>query len=444
MVECTKPAACERQHGLRALHISKSAEGAQWAIRQVAELIRQGVEVHVALPDPTGSAVPSWQATGATLHFVNCALPVNPAKFAKTSFQIRRLVRQVAPDIIHSHHVTTTAMLRLALGSKHSVPRLFQVPGPLHLEHWHSRTFEISLAGARDYWIGTSRFINQLYGRAQVPLSHIFLSYHSADTKQISTQRTGYLRRELGIPHDAVVVGNINLIYPPKRLLGQKVGLKCHEDVIEAISLVQRERSDIWGVLIGGTFRGADSYEAKLRNLARKKGGGAILMPGKFNPQQVAWSWPDFDCAIHVPLSENCGGVTEPLLSQVPTVAGDVGGLPEVVHPGLTGELVPVRNPKLLAEAVLRVLRAPDEYKRMAKRGHELVSLMFDPARCAGEVFSIYRHILFGDPRPTEFNARHFLENRAPEAKASDHVANCNSGGCRRIARSSARPSATR
>jgi len=399
---------------MRVLHVSKASDGAHWAIRQVTELIKQGVEVHVALPDSAGSSIPAWRVTGATLHFVNCALPIlSPVKFVKTSLAIRELIRRVSPDLIHSHHVTTTAMLRIALGKKHPIPRLFQVPGPLHLEHWPSRALEISLAGERDYWIGTSKCINLLYEQAQVPSSKLFLSYHSADTRLFSANRTGYLRKKLGIPHGALVIGNINLIYPPKRLLGQKIGLKCHEDIIEAIELVQKVRNDVWGVLVGGTFRGGDSYEMKLRHLAQRKGNGKILMPGKFRSQEVGWSWPDFDCAIHVPLSENCGGVTEPLLCGVPTIAGDVGGLPEVVHAGLTGELVPVRNPRALAEAILRVLREPGEHKRTAKRGGQLVSEMFDPVRCAKEVLAVYRNILFGEPRPAEFDARYFLRNQA-------------------------------
>ena len=74
------------------------------------------------------------------------------------------------------------------------------------------------------------------------------------DTSLFRIRRTGYLRAKLGIPQRALMVGNINLIYPPKRYLAQTVGLKCHEDVIEAISLVQRVRDDVWGVLVGGTF----------------------------------------------------------------------------------------------------------------------------------------------------------------------------------------------
>jgi len=282
------------------------------------------------------------------------------------------------------------------------------VPGPLHLEQWPTRNSELALAGDNDFWIASSQFTKQLYEAAEVPADRLFLSYYSADTNAFSTKRTGYLRNKLNIPENALVVGNINLIYPPKRYLGHRVGLKCHEDIIEAISLVRRVRKDVWGVLVGGTFGTAGAYEENLRQLAKERGEGHILMPGKINTAEVALCWPDFDCAIHVPLSENCGGVVEPLLAGIPTIAGEVGGLPEVVQEGVTGRLVTARNPRLLAHAVLDVLYRLDEHKRMAQRGRQLVSVMFDPERCSHEVLSIYRHILLNEPRPETFDPERF------------------------------------
>jgi glycosyltransferase involved in cell wall biosynthesis len=395
---------------VKVLQVTKTSEASFWAVRQAAQLVMRGVKVHAVLPSSTGAAVAAWQESGATLHFLDCSLPIgNPAASLRRRSQIRRLVGLVQPDLIHTHHVTTTLMLRLALGRKHPVPRVFQVPGPLHLEHWHTRRFELALAGQNDFWIASSRFIQQLYKKAGVAADQVFLSYYTTDTKSFSSARTGYLRRRLGIPEDALVVGNINLIYPPKRYLGHTVGLKCHEDVIEALRLVQEKRNDVWGVLAGGTFGTSEQYERKLRALAEQKGKGRILMPGRLSSQEVAWSWPDFDCAVHVPMSENCGGVVEPLLAGVPTVAGDVGGLPEVVQRGFTGELVPIRNPKMLAETVLRVLDHPVEFRRMAMKGMQLAKAMFDPERCSNEVLATYRHLLFQESKPNAFNSRDFL-----------------------------------
>jgi glycosyltransferase involved in cell wall biosynthesis len=416
---------------MRVLQVTKTSEVSFWAVRQAAHLVKHRVEVHAVLPAATGTAVAAWQASGATLHFLDCSLPVRtPATVLQRASQIRQLIEAVQPDLIHTHHVTTTAMLRLALGCKHSIPRLFQVPGPLHLEHWHTRTFEIALAGENDFWIASSRFIMQLYEKAGVAANKLFLSYYTTDTTSFSNVRTGYLRHKLGIPEDAVLIGNISFIYPPKRYLGHTVGLKCHEDIIEAISMVQRHRKDVWGVLAGGTFGSSDKYERRLRALAQQKGNGKILMPGHLNSQEVAWSWPDFDCAVHVPLSENCGGVVEPLLAGVPTIAGNVGGLPEVVQRGLTGELVPTRSPELLAEAVCRLLDHYDEFRGMANQGRQLANVMFDSERCSSEILAIYRHLLFNDSRPPAFDSKHFMasspaqdrENPDPSLRLSDAV----------------------
>jgi glycosyltransferase involved in cell wall biosynthesis len=305
----------------------------------------------------------------------------------------RQLVAEVKPDLIHSHFVSTTLLLRLALGRNDSIPRVFQVPGPLHMEHAISRTADLATAGANDYWIGSSRCIVQHYRNAGVGEGRVFLSYYGFPT--LVGKRNGYLRRRLGIEDGAKIVGNINLIYPPRRFLGQRVGLKCHEDVIEAIGIVQRSRSDVVGVLIGGTFGTTDTrYEEGLRARAREVGRGKILMPGYFGSEEVGQSWPDFDCAVHVPLSENCGGVVEPLMAEVPTIGGMVGGLPEVVINGVTGVAVPIRNPQALAAAIQTMLDNPEPYKHMAARGRKLITNMFDVERTGREVAEVYRHIV--------------------------------------------------
>jgi glycosyltransferase involved in cell wall biosynthesis len=405
---------------MKVLQIVKTSEAAYWAARQAMVLARRGVSVHVVLPSASGAAIPVWEHTGAALHFLDCSLPLsNPLKLPNAAKKVRQLVDQIDPDLIHSHSVTTTMMLRIALGRNHRVPRVFQVPGPLHLEHWYTRQAELALAGENDFWIASSEFTRELYRAASVAADRLFLSYYSTDTSVPGSQRAGYLRKRLNIPQKALVVGNINLIYPPKRFLGHRIGLKCHEDVIEAITLVQRKQKDVWGVLVGGTFGKSPAYENKLKQFADQKGAGRILMPGKFSPREVTLSWPDFDCAVHVPLSENCGGVIEPLMAKVPTIAGRVGGLPEVVHDGVTGKLVPIRRPDLLAEAILDVLERQPQYKSMAERGCQLVKAMFDSQRCGDEVLAIYRHILSHDARPDEFSSEQFLQTQQSALAAS-------------------------
>jgi len=396
---------------VRVLHVVKTSDGAGWAADQAAELGRCGVEVHVALPRADGRTLSSWVNSGAHIHIVDLDLPVRrPWMLPSVCRAARQLVAAVQPDIIHSHFVRTTFLMRLALGKDHPVPRIFQVPGPLHLEHLAPRRSEIHTSSCNDYWVGSSACIVRHYLRAGVCAARVFLSYYGAPVR--AGRRTGYLRKRLGLADNVKVVGNINLIYPPKRLLGQGVGLKCHEDVIDALGTVLRKRDDVVGVLIGSTFGTADTrYEDGLRKRAEIVGRGRIIMAGYFDAAAVHQSWPDFDCAVHIPMSENCGGVVEPLMAGVPTVASRVGGLPEVVIEGVTGLSVPPHDPDATASAVLKVLSNPEASAQMAANGQRLVRSMFDIERTGSEIAQIYRHILEGASRPPDFFSGSVLDH---------------------------------
>ena len=111
--------------------------------------------------------------------------------------------------------------------------------------------------------------------------------------------------------------------------------------------------------------------------------------------------------ALHVPITENCGGCLEPLLTGVPTIAGNVGGLPELVIDGVTGRTVAVRQRDELVHAILDVVSNPAYYRTLAENGRQLVRTMFDVVRTSAEVHQVYEHILGRGPRPTPFNPQH-------------------------------------
>ncbi len=384
---------------------------------QAHVLSQLGIEVHVALPSPSGEAVAMWRQAGAVIHVVECSLPIkSPWLLASRAQSLRDLVSLVKPDLIHSHFVTTTMMARLGLGASHPVPRLFQVPGPLHLEHSLYRRAEISTAGPNDRWIASSENIRQLYYKSGVAADRVYLSYYGFRTDTITPSVDVKLRGRFGIPDNAKVVGNVNYMYPPKYYLAQTTGIKRHEDVIDALGLVAQSRDDVFGLLVGGQWGGKTSYESRLHVRAERVAKGRIKFAGRVSPQDALALWGEFDCAVHVPVSENCGGVVEPLAHGVPTIASRVGGLPEVVVDGITGWLVPAKSPRMLAELILRCIDDPVEAKRRANRGRQLVLTMFDVRRTAAEVAQIYEHVLNpAFPWPQEFNPKQFLNRKNNE-----------------------------
>lgn len=244
---------------MRILHILKTSEGAAWAVWQVSELRKRGLDVHVILPARSG-LYKHWLETGAVVHIAQLDFSSRPWRLPAICAKVRELVKNIKPDLIHTHHVGTTLAVRLALGTKHPTPRVFQVAGPLHLEHALYRKWDLATAADGDYWICTSKCIFRHYIRAKVDPLRLYLSYAGTRISHYRPERTNHFRLDLGISSDAIIVGNLNFIYAPKYYLGQGVGLKCHEDVIDALGLVTRQHPEVVGVVAGGPWGGAGWY----------------------------------------------------------------------------------------------------------------------------------------------------------------------------------------
>src|SRR5580704_589354 len=348
---------------MKVLHIVKTAVGANWAYEQVRVLCSLGIEVVVALPSDTEGLADKYRQAGATVVRANLDFPARePWRIPEKLRACRQLVADVHPNLIHTHHVGTTFVTRLALGKKSPIPRIFQVAGPLHLEHSFFAWLDIALAGPSDYWLATCQWTRQKYLSSGIDPARVFFSYAGTDIKSFSNTRTGLLRNELGISANTPLVGMVAYMYAPKWFLGQRQGLKGHEDFIFALSLVRKTNPDIRGVIIGGAWGHATRYENHLRALGAKQCGGALTFLG--TRRDIPAIYPDLDLAVVPSHSENCGGALEPLLSSVPVVATNVGGLPDLIQENKTGWLVPPRNPKALAQAILGALQDRNEAHR--------------------------------------------------------------------------------
>jgi len=376
---------------MRVLQLNKTAVGATWAFRQTRELVRRGVDVHMAMPE--GPLVDRYEQAGVTVHRLQTDFPVrSPWRFPRIAAALRRLVRDVEPHVIHSHFVGTTLSMRLALGRRRTPPRAFQVPGPLHLESPFFRRAEIATATRSDYWIASCEWTRQRYLQSGIPAERVFLSYYGVDIDDFKPQPPGTLRRELGIDDTARIIGIVAFMYAPKRYLGQTRGLKGHEDLIDALAILGKRRRDIVGVFVGGPWGGATDYEQRLVAYGKQRCGDRIHFLG--TRSDVAALYADFDVAVHPSLSENVGGALESLVLGVPTIATNVGGFPDLVQPGRTGWLVPPKNPQQLAVAIEQALADPEHARALAQAGQVRARRLFDIRRNAEEVHEIYEQIL--------------------------------------------------
>jgi glycosyltransferase involved in cell wall biosynthesis len=374
---------------MKILHIVKTATGATWVYHQVRVLRSLGFEIVVALPSATTGLAPKYQEAGATVIPINLDVPTkHPWQIPAVVKSCQTLVQNVGPNIIHTHHVGTTLVVRAALGKSSPIPRIFQVPGPLHLEHSFFAHLDTSLAGSQDHWIAGCRWTQRKYHQLGIPSQRVFLSYPGTDLNLFTCARKNNLRNELRLAPNTPLVGVVCYMYAPKRFLGQTTGLKGHEDFIAAFSMAKKKLPDLHGVIIGGAWNGAIKYEKHLCELGHRQCNGYLTFLG--TRSDVPALYPDLDLAVVPSHSENLGGAVEPLLSGVPVIATKVGGLPDLVQEGVSGRLVPPRNPQAIAEAILASLQNRAETQRLAVAGHKMTRHLFDVERTAREVAQIY------------------------------------------------------
>ena len=376
---------------MRILHLLKTAVGASWALRQTTELVKLGVEVHLALPD--GPMVAKYQQAGVKVHIFDPSIVLNkPWLNIGQIKRLRGLVDEVKPDIIHSHFVATTLLMRLAL-RKYVIPRIFHVPGPLHLEHVVFRNLELCLAQKQDFWLASCLWTQERYQRSGIAKDRIGLAYYGVNEEDFLFQHSPAvdLKKQLNLPANTFLLGMVAYFYAPKSYLGQRRGLKGHEDLIDAIAIVKQSHPEIKCIFVGGPWGKSHHYFNQVKDYAQQKAPGSCIFLGLRN--DVPLLYPQFDLAVHPSHSENVGGAVESMYAQVATLTSDVGGFPDLVSDGHTGYMVAAKAPAQLAAKIIQAIEQPEEKKRMIANGFHKVTQVMNVQHNAKQVFDFYQHI---------------------------------------------------
>jgi glycosyltransferase involved in cell wall biosynthesis len=223
--------------------------------------------------------------------------------------------------------------------------------------------------------------------------------------------------RRLGLASDRVSVvpcGVDTSVFTPrgpvaprgdlKRLLvlGRLVERKGQDDAVRALrSLPEAEL-----VVVGGPAPDAidaDPEVRRLRRMAREAGvGDRLVFAGSVARADVPAWVRSADVVLAVPWYEPFGITPlEAMACGRPVVATAVGGLQDTVVDGVTGDLVPPRDPARLGE-VLAALLADDERRAAyGAAGVKRARARYRWSRVVADTESVYRQVL-RDRRPVE------------------------------------------
>ncbi len=78
----------------------------------------------------------------------------------------------------------------------------------------------------------------------------------------------------------------------------------------------------------------------------------------------------------------------------LPVIAGRSGGAPETVVNGVTGIIIEPDDPKSLADALIRLLKNPEEARKMGEEGRKYVNHEYSAAKSAERFWEIMRQSL--------------------------------------------------
>jgi glycosyltransferase involved in cell wall biosynthesis len=192
------------------------------------------------------------------------------------------------------------------------------------------------------------------------------------------------VRDELGIPGEAIVAATVAVLRPQKGV----------EIMLGALPALLDERPDLVYLVVGD---GPDA--GRLRALAAELGVEEhVRFPGSRG--DVARLLGACDLLVHPTLEDALPtSLMEAMAAGLPVVAGAVGGVPEMVHDGRTGRLVPPGDVAALTVAVRELLADADLRAAMGREGERLVAERFDLDTQARRLRDLYLDVLSGDRR---------------------------------------------
>jgi L-malate glycosyltransferase len=295
------------------------------------------------------------------------------------AWRLARLIKRLAPDVVHAHdpHAVAMAGLALSMSTQPSTPPLVAS----RRVDFHLRRSAMSRWKYRQVacFICASEAIRRMLVSDGVPEAQTVTVHEGIDVERGRAAPAAKLHEELFLPHQAPVVGNVAALVPHK---GQR-------HLVEAAGLVVRQVPDARFVIAGeGELRPALERQIKDHRLEKH-----VLLAG-FRPDVLSLH-KAFDIFVMSSITEGLGtSLLDAMAAGKPIVATSAGGIPEVVTDGVNGFLLPPRDHHAMAAAIVRLLKDPALRQRMGDAGYSRVCDQFSAERMLKETASVYDRVI--------------------------------------------------
>jgi len=340
---------------------------------RLAPELRQEVSV-VCLERP-GALAAQAEALGARVVSANKKPGLRPS----TIFRLRKIFRDLQPDIIHTHQIGPLFYTRFAAGDSIVV----------HTEHGkeaYAASRKLRMLGrcaaraASIFYCLSQEMADAVISTGIAPPDRVRLIHNGIDFSAYTLPHdTHAIRESLNIPHDAPLVGTI----------GRLTEIKRQDVLLKAFAALRQHLPSAHLLLVG---------DGPLLNDLGKLAAELNIAPFVHFAGYQQNTAPYMQAMNVFALTSRSEGMPQSLLeaavARIPIIASNVGGIPEVIQHDRTGFLFEAGDQAALAAELFDLLTNRDRAATLARAAHEFVQSRFDIRRMAAEYDEEFRNLL--------------------------------------------------
>jgi glycosyltransferase involved in cell wall biosynthesis len=356
--------------------------------------IEAGHEVHLAYGPvfgPEGSLIDTATQTGAKLICIrSMRRPILPVHDVYCYLALRRLIRKIRPDIVHTHSAKAGIAGRFAAWHEKVPAVIHTIHGPPFHDfqprrrHYYYVTAERWAARRCHKIIGVAQMMCDTYLEKGIGRADQYTTVYSGIDVDLFEKRHGSReqgRRELGVASDIPLVAIVARL---DRHKGQ-------EDLLDVMPDLLRTHPDLKLIMIGDGWH----RETIATRIDRERLADHVILTGLVEPKRVAQLLQLADVKVLPSYREGTPRVMAQALAAGCAIVGyQTGGIPEICIDGVTGRLVPVADRAALADAIRDLIDHPDKRRDMVEAGRKIVRERFDHRLMVEQIWRVYQDAL--------------------------------------------------
>lgn len=267
------------------------------------------------------------------------------------------------PDLIHAHFSYPDGFGMIGLAKKWNIPLVISALGTIERKVAYEGTYTsrqiIKAMNFADKVLSVSEDLKLHIVNLGINENKVIVVPNGVDTEKFKPAGKENSRKLLNLPLDKNII----------LFVGALRSIKGVDYLIEAAKNFVDSNTELY--LVGRD----DGLKKSLKKMAQDfKITDFIKFIGPVNHEDIPLWISASDILVLPSLSEGRPNVVlEALACEVPVVATDVGGIPELIINGETGYLVPAKNPLELSEKVNKLLGDENQREKMGKFGRKSI-----------------------------------------------------------------------